>query len=153
MLFRSPVYREAQSLLMFSAASTGGNLETGARYVKVTAGTTYTGSAFVVAGGTSNQYRPLRAFIEYLDRDLNSIIRTEGTNNYYPISGVAVSAAQMPNVAYPVRVAVTAAAPSNAAYARFGVVNYQGAQSASGGAIEFNIIAPQLEALGKEVSK
>jgi hypothetical protein len=52
----------------------------------------------------------------------------------------------MPNVAYPVRVAVTAAAPSNAAYARFGVVNYQGAQSASGGAIEFNIIAPQLEA-------
>jgi hypothetical protein len=140
-----PVYREAQSLLMFSAATTGGNLETAHRFVKATAGTVYSGSAFVVAGGTSNQYRPLRAFVEFFDKDYNSLTRVEGANNYYPISGVAVSTAQMPNVSYPVRVGVTATSPTGTAYARFGVVNYQGAQTGSAGQVEFNIFAPQLE--------
>jgi len=144
--WRPPVYREAQAMMMWSQASTGANLETTHKFVKVSPSTNYSGSAFVVATGTSNQYRPTRAFIEYFDADYNSLLRTEGNNVYLPISGARNLNQQMPNVTYPIRVVVNAAlSPVTAAYARFGILNYQGAQTGSAGQVEYSLIAPQLE--------
>lgn len=144
--WRMPVYREAQSMLMQTNSTNGANLETSHRFVRVTAGTQYSGSAFVVATGTSNSYRPTRAYIEYFDADYNSILRTEGSNVFIPISGAATSTQQMPVVTYPVRVAVNGvAAPTGAVYAKFGILNFQGAQSATGTVVEYHILAPQLE--------
>jgi len=144
--WRPPVYREAQSMLMQTNSAAGGNLETSHRFVRVQPNTQYSGSAFVVATGTSNQYRPTRAFIEYFDADFNSVLRTEGNNVFLPISGVATSTQQMPAVTYPVRLAVNGAtSPVNARWAKFGIMNLNGAQSATGTAIEHHILAPQLE--------
>jgi hypothetical protein len=144
--WRPPVYREAQTMLMRSNSTTGANLETTHRFVKVTPSVQYSGSAFVVATGTSNQYRPVRAFIEYFDADYNSLLRTEGSNTYLPISGVASSTQQMPGVTYPVRVGVNGAlAPVGTVYAKFGVMNLAGAQTGTAGQVEYHIIAPQLE--------
>lgn len=144
--WRPPVYREAQSMLMQTNSASGANLETSHRFVRVQPNTQYSGSAFVVATGTSNQYRPTRAYIEYFDADFNSVLRTEGSNVFLPISGVQTSNQQMPNVTYPVRLAVNGAtSPVNARWAKFGIMNLNGAQSATGTAIEHHIIAPQLE--------
>ena len=144
--WRMPVYREAQSMLMQTNSAAGGNLETSHRFVRVQPNTQYSGSAFVVATGTSNQYRPTRAFIEYFDADFNSVLRTEGNNVFLPISGVATSTQQMPAVTYPVRVAVNGAtSPVSARWAKFGIMVLEGAQSATGSAIEHHILAPQLE--------
>jgi len=144
--WRPPVYREAQTMLMWSNAATGANIETTHKFVKISPSTQYSGSAYVVATGSSNQYRPTRAFIEYFDADYNSLLRTEGNNVYLPISGQRNLDQQMPNVTYPVRVVVNGAtSPVTAAYARFGILNYQGAQTGSAGQVEYNIIAPQLE--------
>ena len=144
--WRMPVYREAQSLMMQTNSTNGANLETSHRFVRITPGVQYSGSAFVVATGTANQYRPTRAYIEYFDADYNSILRTEGNNVYIPISGVATGTQQMPAVTYPVRVVVNGvAAPTAAVYAKLGIMNLQGATSATGTASEYHIIAPQLE--------
>jgi hypothetical protein len=144
--WRMPVYREAQSMLMQTNSTNGANLETSHRFVRITPGTAYSGSAFVVATGTSNQYRPTRAYIEYFDADYNSVLRTEGSNVFIPISGVATATQQMPAVTYPVRVAVNGVtAPATARFAKFGILNFQGAQSATGTVIEYHILAPQLE--------
>jgi hypothetical protein len=144
--WRPPVYRESQSMLMQTNSAAGGNLETSHRFVRVNPNTQYSGSAFVVATGTSNQYRPVRAYIEYFDADFNSVLRTEGNNVFLPISGVATNNQQMPNVTYPVRVALNGAtSPVTARWAKFGIMVLNGAQSATGSAIEHHIIAPQLE--------
>jgi len=144
--WRPPVYREAQTAMMMSTASTTGNLETSHRFVKATAGTVYSGSMFVIGGGTSQQYRPVRAFLEFFDRDYNSLSRFEGNNTYIGFNGVSTLTQQMPNVTYPVRVGITnQAAPVNTAFVKLGLMNFQGAQSATANAIEYHIIAPQLE--------
>jgi len=144
--WRMPVYREAQSMLMQTNSASGSNLETSHRFVRVSPNTQYSGSAFVVATGTSNQYRPVRAYIEYFDADYNSVLRTEGNNVFLPISGVATSTQQMPNVTYPVRVTVNGAtSPITARFAKFGIMQLNGAQSVTGSAIEHHIVAPQLE--------
>jgi len=144
--WRPPVYREAQSMLMQTNSAAGANLETSHRFVRVNPNTQYSGSAFVVATGTSNQYRPVRGYVEYFDADFNSVLRTEGTNVFLPSSGVATSTQQMPAVTYPVRVAVNGAtSPVNARWAKFGIMVLEGAQSATGSAIEHHILAPQLE--------
>ena len=144
--WRPPVYREAQSMLMQTNSASGANLETSHRFVRVQPNTNYSGSAFVVATGTSNQYRPTRAYIEYFDADFNSVLRTEGNNVFLPISGVATASQQMPAVTYPIRLAVNGAtSPVSARWAKFGIMNLNGAQSATGTAIEHHILAPQLE--------
>jgi hypothetical protein len=144
--WRPPVYREAQSMLMQTNSAAGANLETSHRFVRVNSATQYSGSAFVVATGTSNSYRPVRGFIEYFDADFNSVLRTEGNNVFLPISGAATSTQQMPATTYPVRVVVNGAtSPATARWAKFGVMVLEGAQSATGTAIEHHIIAPQLE--------
>ena len=144
--WRPPVYREAQSMLMQTNSASGANLETSHRFVRVNSNIQYSGSAFVVATGTSNQYRPVRAYIEYFDADFNSVLRTEGNNVFLPISGVATATQQMPLVTYPVRVVVNGAtSPVNARWAKFGIMVLEAAQSATGSAIEHHIIAPQLE--------
>lgn len=144
--WRMPVYREAQSMLMQTNSASGSNLETSHRFVRIQPNTQYSGSAFVVASGTSNQYRPVRAYIEYFDADFNSVLRIEGNNVFLPISGVQTSNQQMPNVTYPVRVVVNGAtAPVTARFAKLGIMQLNGAQSATGTAIEHHIIAPQLE--------
>jgi len=144
--WRPPVYREAQSMLMQTNSASGANLETTHRFVRVQPNIQYSGSAFVVATGTSNQYRPVRAFIEYFDADFNSVLRSEGNNVFLPISGVATSTQQMPAVTYPVRVVINgASSPVNARWAKFGIMQLNGAQSATGTAIEHHILAPQLE--------
>ena len=143
--WRPPTYREAQALLVTSNNAQGGNLEASHRFVKSVAGTQYSGSAFVVDMGTANQYRPVRGFIEFFDRDYNSLLRTEGSNVFLPISGAQSLNQQMPNVTYPVRVGVTATAPAGTSFMKFGVMKLNGTQSSSAGAIEFAVIAPQLE--------
>lgn len=144
--WRPPVYREAQSMLMQTNSASGANLETSHRFVRIQPNTQYSGSAFVVATGTSNQYRPVRAYIEYFDADFNSVLRTEGNNVFLPISGVATSNQQMPNVTYPVRVALNGStSPVTARWAKLGVMVLNAAQSATGSAIEHHILAPQLE--------
>jgi hypothetical protein len=144
--WRPPVYREAQSMLMQTNSTSGSNLETSHRFVRVQPNTNYSGSAFLVATGTANQYRPTRAFIEYFDADFNSVLRTEGNNVFLPISGVATSTQQMPAVTYPVRLVVNGAtSPVNARWAKFGIMNLNGATSATGTASEYHILAPQLE--------
>lgn len=144
--WRPPVYRESQSLLMQTNSAGGANLETSHRFVRIAPAVAYSGSAFVVATGTANQYRPVRAFIEYFDADYNSLLRTEGNNVYLPISGVSTFNQQMPSVTYPVRVAVNGVtAPAAARFAKFGILNFQGAQSATGTVSEYHILAPQLE--------
>lgn len=144
--WRMPVYRESQSMLMQTNSTNGANLETSHRFVRITPGVQYSGSAFVVATGTANQYRPTRGYIEYFDADYNSLLRTEGNNVFIPISGVASATQQMPAVTYPVRVVVNGvAAPTAARFAKFGILNFQGAQSATGTVSEYHILAPQLE--------
>lgn len=144
--WRPPVYREAQALVAMSNNAQGGNLETSHRFVRSVAGTQYSGSAFVVDMGTANQYRPVRGFIEFFDKDYNSLLRTEGSNVFLPISGVSALTQQMPNVTYPVRVGVTATAPANTVWMKFGIFKLNGTQSASANAIELAVMAPQLEA-------
>ena len=144
--WRPPTYREAQALLVASNNAQGGNLETSHRFVRSVAGTQYSGSAFVVDMGTANQYRPVRGFIEFFDKDYNSLLRTEGSNVFLPISGAQALNQQMPNVTYPVRVGVTATAPAGTTWMKFGVMKLNATQSASAGAIELALMAPQLEA-------
>jgi len=143
--WRPPTYREAASLLVTSNQATNGNLETAHRFVKATPSVQYSGSAFVVDTGTNNFYRPVRGYLEFFDRDYNSIIRTEGSNVYLPINGVASLTQQMPAVTYPVRVGVTVTAPVNAAFVKFGITKIAAATTATLGQIEYHVIAPQLE--------
>ena len=144
--WRMPVYRESQTALMQTNSASGANLEASHRFVRVSPNTQYSGSAFVVATGTGNSYRPTRAYIEYFDADFNSVLRTEGNNVFLPISGVATASQQMPAVTYPVRVAVNGAtSPATARWAKFGILNFQGAQNTTGTVVEHHIIAPQLE--------
>lgn len=143
--WRPPTYREAASLLVSSNQATNGNLETAHRFVKASPGVQYSGSAFLVDTGSANNYRPVRAYLEFFDRDYNSIIRTEGSNVYLPISGAASLTQQMPAVTYPVRVGATVTAPVNAAYVKFGITKIAASTSATLGQIEYHVIAPQLE--------
>lgn len=143
--WRPPVYREANSLLVSSNVATNGNLEVAHRFVKATPATQYSAAAFLVDTGTANAYRPVRGYLEFFDRDYNSIIRTEGTNVYLPISGAASATQQMPAVTYPVRVGVTVTSPANTAYVKFGIVKQAAATTATLGQVEYHVIAPQLE--------
>ena len=143
--WRPPTYREASSLLVSSNQATNGNLETAHRFVKASPGVQYSGSAFVLDTGTSNSYRPFRAYLEFFDRDYNSIIRTEGSPVYAPISGVASLTQQMPSVTYPVRVGATVTAPVNAAFVKFGISKFNASTTATLGQVEYHVIAPQLE--------
>jgi hypothetical protein len=143
--WRPPTYREAASLLVSSNQATNGNLETAHRFVKASPGVQYSGSAFLVDTGTANNYRPVRAYLEFFDRDYNSIIRTEGSNVYLPISGAASLTQQMPAVTYPVRVGATVTAPVNTAFVKFGITKIAASTTATLGQIEYHVIAPQLE--------
>ena len=144
--WRPPVYREGQALVAMSNNAQGGNLETSHRFVRAVAGTQYSGSAFCLDMGTANQYRPVRGFIEFFDKDYNSLLRTDGSNVFLPISGASSLTQQMPAVTYPVRVGVTATAPAGTFWMKFGIYKLNGTQSASANAIELAIMAPQLEA-------
>jgi hypothetical protein len=143
-----PLYYTDASVLLTGNSTTGGNLEAAHRFSKISPNTSYAGTAFVIGGGTSNTYRPMNAFLEYFDKDYNSLTRTNGTNTFLPITGLANSTQTntLAATTYPVRVGVIATSPATAAYARFGVSYYQGSTSASTGVVEFAIVAPQLEA-------
>jgi len=133
------------AILATSNNNTGGNLEIAHRHVKATAGTQYYGSLFALNNGTSSVYRPVSAFLEFFDADFNSLGRTNGTGYALPISGVATATQtnSQAQTAYPVRIGVTATAPTNTTWIRLGASAYQAAQATS--AIEYLFIAPQLE--------
>jgi hypothetical protein len=145
-----PLYYTDAAVLLTANSTAGGNVEAAHRFSKISPNTAYTGTAFVIGGGSSNTYRPMTAFIEYFDRDYNSIARTAGSNTFLPITGLANSGQTntLAATTYPVRMGVVATSPATAVYARFGVSFYQGATSATTGVVEFSIVAPQLEAAG-----
>ena len=143
--YQQPLYSYDNVLVLQTNSTAGSNLEVGHRFVKSIAGNTYSGSVFAIAGGTAQQYRPVQAFIEYFDKDYNSLGRSLGLSNVLPITTVQSAAAQMPQSSYPVRVGVSAQAPTGTAWMRFGATAFQGAQSATGTAMEFYLFYPQLE--------
>ena len=145
-----PLYATDTSLVIQNTTSaTTGNMEASHKFVKAIAGTTYAGSAFVLESGTTQQYRPVAGFIEFYDADYNSLGRTNGTGYALPSIGVASGtqwSATLPvPTTHPIRVGVTATAPVNTAYAKFGVTALNAAQQASAGVVEFHVIYPQLE--------
>lgn len=143
-----PLYYTDAAVLLTANSTAGGNVEGAHRFSKIAPNTSYAGTAFVVGGGTANTYRPMNAFLEFFDKDYNSLTRTNGTNTFLPITGLANSTQTntLAATTYPVRVGVVATSPATAAYARFGVSYYQGATSSTTGQVEFSIVAPQLEA-------
>jgi hypothetical protein len=144
-----PLVQGEASALVKVGTATLGNLETSHRFVRASAGVNYYGSGFIVTTGTAQTYRPFYAFLEFFDANYNSLGRTDGTKVYTPLPGIAsnnqlVNAGQY-TAAYPVRVGLTALSPAGTAFAKLGFSQLQGAQSASAGAIEYHVIAPQLE--------
>lgn len=143
--WQPPIMATSNTAIVKSTTANLGNLETSHRFIKATAGTTYAGSAFVLDAGTVNTYRPVTAFIEYFDKDYASLGRTNGLNTFLPITGVQ-SANNFGNLStHAVRVGVTAVAPANTAYLKFGISKFQGATSATGGQVEFHVFYPQVE--------
>lgn len=140
-----PLYNNDMALLATANSTAGGNVEVAHRFVKATAGNSYTGTIFALNNGTSSSYRPVSAFVEFFDADYNSLGRTAGTGYALPITGVATATQTntLAAAAIPVRLGVTATAPTGTVYARLGASAYQAAQAAS--AIEYLFIAPQLE--------
>lgn len=144
-----PMIAESSSAIVQTNAATLGNLETSHRFVRASAGTQYSASAFVIAGGSASTYRPFLAYLEFFDADYNSLARSTGTNTFAPIFGVATANQFVVGSNYaashPVRVGVTATAPVSTAFVKFGVFQLNGAQSATPTVSEFHIVAPQLE--------
>lgn len=141
----TPLYNNDMAILATANSTAGGNVELAHRPVRAIAGNSYTGSLFAMANGTATVYRPASAFIEFLDADYNSLSRTNGTGYALPVTGVA-SATQtntLAAAAHPVRLGVTATAPTGTVYARLGGSVYQASTASS--AIEYLFIAPQLE--------
>jgi len=143
--YQQPLYAYDNVLVLQTNSTAGSDLEVGHRFVKSIAGNTYTGTLFAVAGGTAQQYRPVQAFLEYFDKDYNSLGRSLGLSNVLPITTVASTTAQMPQSSYPVRIGVSAQAPTGTAWMRLGATAYQAAQSATGTTMEFYLMYPQLE--------
>ena len=155
--WQPPIYGFETSMVLSSYANTTGNLETAHRPVRVTPGTTYSASMWVYGSGTANQYRPINAFIEWLDADYNVVSRSVGPNMFLGFTGYAANATEMPAANYGARVGVNGAvAPvattsgyqpvGAASYARVGFSVLNGAQSATAGNIQYNMLYPVLEA-------
>jgi len=154
--WQPPVYGFETGLVVSSNSTDLGNLETAHRPVRVTAGQTYSASMWVYGAGTANQYRPINAFIEWLDADYNVLSRSVGPNVFLGFSGYQSNQQTMPGVNYGARIGVNGAVapiasssgyqPSAvAAYARVGFSVYQGAQSSTTGQIQYVMLYPTLE--------
>jgi len=141
-----PLMQGDSSSLVKVGTATLGNMETSHRYVKAVAGTVYSGSAYVMASGTGNTYRPYYAWVEFFDADYNSLGRTSGSFVFAPLTGLASTSQTVAGTnytpTYPVRVGVqNVTAPATTAWVKFGVAQLQGSQTSS----EFALFYPQLE--------
>ena len=126
-----------------------GNLEMTHRFTKVVAGTAYSGSAFLVGGGSSTGMRPINAFIEWFDAQYNSLGRVVGSNQFVAHTGVGSYAQDwgFQYLAHPLRIAIeNQVAPVGTAYARFGFQVINGATSTTANQVEYYMFAPQFEA-------
>ena len=146
--FSPPIYSQKAALAVTSAVTNGNNIEISSVPNRVTAGSTYSASMYIIGSSTSNQYRPVNAFIEYLDADYNVLTRFTGTALPMAITG-ALTSSQMstsyvsPPMAVPTRLGVVGqVAPTGTLYARIGFSVYQGAQNTS---TTYQMFAPQLE--------
>ena len=146
--WQPPVMQQMPVLSASSQTQTNGDLETAHRPVRVIAGNAYAGSMYVVSTGNTNAYYPVTAFIEWLDADYNSLGRATGSNNFLPNLKVQVASQSSSSsgelVNYPVRIGVTATAPTGTVYARLGMSAYQGTTPGTTG-VQYNVFFPVLE--------
>lgn len=147
-VYQVPMQNARTAVRTIVRTANGGNLETSHRYTKINAGAAYSGSMFVVSGGTSTSLRPVQAYIEWFDSSYNSLGRVAGNSNYLPQTGVRAydQTWGFEYLAHPVRVAIeNQVAPTGSVYAKFGYQVINGATSATAGQVEYYMFAPQFE--------
>ena len=142
--WRPPTYESAVALKMISTVATGENMEVSHDFVKAVPGTQYTGSTYAWAW---KEYRAASAYLEFYDADYNIIsTRTVGTGLFLPTTNLKMGSTGNLNATAGKRLSVTATAPGNATYMRFGVQFPNAANNSTGGAEpEFYLAYSQLE--------
>jgi len=142
--YKPPTYNYAVGLKMISTVANSTNMEVSHEFVKVIPSTQYTGSVYAWAW---KEYRTANAYLEFYDVDYNIIsTRSAGATTFIPVSGTKMSGTGNLQAYSGKRMTVTATAPGNAAYVRFGVSFANAANNSTGGAEpEFYLAFAQLE--------
>ena len=142
--WRPPTYEAGIGLKMISSVATGENMEVAHDFVKAVPGTQYSGSTYAWAW---KEYRPASAYLEFYDVDYNLVgSRSVGTSTLLTVTNLKMGSTGNLNATAGKRLSVTATAPGNATYMRFGVQFPNAANNSTGGAEpEFYLAYSQLE--------
>lgn len=142
--WRPPTYEAGVALKMISSVATGENMEVSHDWIKAVPGTQYSGSTYAWAW---KEYRPAAAYLEFYDVDYNLVgSRAVGTPTLLTVTNLKMGSTGNLNATAGKRLSVTATAPGNAAYMRFGVQFPNAANNNTGGAEpEFYLAYSQLE--------